>query len=73
MVLPTASEADGIVIVALPPLSAVAVEEYVPPVRVMAPVGVPELPLTVTVTLSDCAVVMLDDAGVTVTEGVVGF
>jgi hypothetical protein len=70
--LPAASEPDGMVMVALPPLSVVAVEVYVPPVRVTVPVGVPELPLTVTVTLSDCAAVMLDDAGVTVTEGVVG-
>jgi hypothetical protein len=37
------------------------------------PVGAPLDPETTMVTESDCAVVMLLDAGVTVTVGVVGF
>ena len=50
------------------PLASVcAPEEYVPPVSVTVPVGVPEAPETVTGTESDCTVVMLEDAGVTVT------
>ena len=63
----------GMLIVALQPLSAVAVEMYVPPLSVTLPVGVglPLPPLTVTVTESLCAVVMLVEAGVTVTVGVI--
>jgi hypothetical protein len=58
-------------IVALPEVSVVAVEVYAPLVNVTEPVGValPEVPLTATVTESDCAVVMLDAEGVTVTVG----
>jgi hypothetical protein len=46
----------------------------VPPLNVTFPVGVglPEPPLTVTVTPSDWVVVMLVEAGVTVTAGVGG-
>jgi hypothetical protein len=53
---------------ALPLLNVVAVEVYVPLVSVTEPVGAP---LTVTATDRDWAAVMLDDAGVTVTVGVV--
>jgi hypothetical protein len=57
-----------------PPLvSVVAGEVYPPPVRITEPVGVglPVPPFTETVTVSGCAVVMLDAEGVTVTVGVV--
>jgi hypothetical protein len=37
------------------------------------PVGVPLAPLTATVTESDCAVLMLLEAAVTVTDGAMGF
>jgi hypothetical protein len=54
--------------------SVVAAEEYVPLLSVTEPVGVPFVPVTVTVTCNDCcndcAVVMLPEAGVTVTVGV---
>jgi hypothetical protein len=39
----------------------------------MEPVGMPLGPETAMVTESDCALVMLEAAGVTVTMGVVGF
>jgi hypothetical protein len=44
-----------------------------PLLKVTEPVGVglPLMPLTPMVTVSDCAVVMLDEPGVTVTVGVV--
>jgi hypothetical protein len=41
--------------------------------RITEPVGVPLVPVTAMATESDCVVVMLLDAGVTVTVGVVGF
>lgn len=59
------------VICALPLLSVTALEEKLLLVSVTDPAGVPLLPLTVTVTTRLCAVVMLDDAGETVTVGVV--
>jgi hypothetical protein len=60
-------------IVALPLARVVATEVYPPPDSVTDPVGVglPVPPLTATVTVRDCAVVMLDAVGVTVTVGVV--
>jgi hypothetical protein len=60
-------------IVALPLLRVAAADVYVPLVSVNDPVGVglPVPPLTATVTLSACAVVMLEADGVTVTVGVV--
>lgn len=67
----TASELPGTVITALPLVSVVAADVYVPLVRVTEPVGVAPLPLTVTVTMVDCAEVMLDGDGETVTVGVV--
>ena len=58
-------------IVVEPLLRVVAAEVYLPLVNVTVPVGVglPVPPLTATVTLSDCVVVMLDTPGVTVTVG----
>ena len=58
--------------VALPPLNWVALEEYAPLLSFTVPVGVglPEPPLTATFTFRSCAVVMLLDAGFTVTVGV---
>ena len=44
-----------------------------PLLSVMLPVGVAPEPDTVTFTETDCAAVMLAEAGVTVTVGVVGF
>jgi len=60
------------VICALPLVSVAAAEVYVPLLNVTEPVGVglPLPPLTATVTASDCATVILDAAGVTVTVGV---
>ena len=55
---------------ALPFVSAVALEVKPPPERVTVPVG-DGVPLRVTVTVSDWTVVMLIDEGVTVTVGVV--
>jgi hypothetical protein len=57
-------------IVALPLLSFVAAELKLPLVSVTAPVGV-GVPPTVTETESAWSVVMLDEAGITVTVGVV--
>jgi hypothetical protein len=60
--------------VALPEVSIVAAEVYVPLLTVTDPVGValPEPPLTATVTESDCAVVILDAEGETVKTGATG-
>src|SRR6266567_3675353 len=69
---PAASEPAGMVMVALPALRTVACDVYDPLVRVTEPVGVGEVPLTLTVTESESVVAMLDFAGVTVTVGVVG-
>ena len=68
-----ASEPPGTVIVALPLLSVVAAEVYVALVSVTEPVGLglPDPPLTVTVTIVDCAEVILAGEGVTVTVGAV--
>ena len=63
------SDPAGMLIVALPPVRAVAAEVYPPELSVTEPVGV-GVPATVTVTVSGCAVVMLDAEGVTVTGGV---
>ena len=52
---------------ALPLLNVAAVEVYVPLVKITEPVAAP---LTVTVTVNDCAVVMLEAEGVTDTVGV---
>jgi hypothetical protein len=70
---PVASDPAGIAMDAEPELSAVAVEVYVPLERTTEPVGVAPVPATATVTLRLCAVVMLLEAGVTVTVGVMGF
>ena len=69
MPVPSASDPAGIVIVAVPVLSVAAAELYPPRVTVTVPVGA-GVPLTMTVTVSACVVVMLDEDGVTVTEGV---
>src|SRR5579863_1714913 len=55
--------------VALPALSVAAAEWKVPLLRTTAPVGVPPLPATFTVTVSDCAVERLCEDEVTVTVG----
>jgi hypothetical protein len=70
MSLPVESDPAGMLIVALPLLRVVAVEVYPPPLSVTKPVGV-GVPLTATVTVNGCAVVMLDELGVTVIVGVV--
>ena len=59
--------------VALPPLSVAGAEAKPPPVSVTEPVGVglPLPPFTTTVTERGCTVVMLEEAGVTVTVGVI--
>jgi hypothetical protein len=56
-----------------PELSVVVDEVKLPLERTIEPVGVPSDPETSTVTESACAVVMLPDAGMTDTAGVVGF
>ena len=61
--VPALSELAGILIVALPLLRAIAAE--------VVGVGLLLPPLTATVTVSGCVVVMLDADGVTVTVGVV--
>ena len=73
MSVPVGSKPADTVITALPLLSAVADDVYVPPVSVTEPVGVglPDPPLTATVTMVDCAVVILAGDGVTVTVGTV--
>ena len=72
MSVPAANELAGMLMVALPALSVVAAEVYVPLVRVTEPVGVglPLPPLTVTFTANGCVVVMLVGDGVTVNVGV---
>jgi hypothetical protein len=70
---PAASDPAGTVMVAEPELSVVVDEVKLPLERTIEPVGVPSDPETATVTESAWAVVMLPDAGVTVTVGVVGF
>jgi len=50
-----------------------AEDVYDPAFSVTLPVGVPDPPLTLTTTFNDCAAVIADDAGVTVTVGVTGF
>jgi len=57
-------------ICALPPESVAAAEVYEPLLSITEPVGVPLEPPTDTVTCNDCVVVMLCEAGVTVTVGV---
>jgi hypothetical protein len=54
-----------------PELSVVVDEVKLPLERTIEPVGVPSDPETAMATESDCKVVMLLDAGVTVTVGVV--
>ena len=68
-----ARELAGTVSIALPLVSVIAAEVYAPLLRITLPVGVglPLPPATATVTMSVCAVVMLVDAGVTVTVGVI--
>jgi hypothetical protein len=60
-------------IVALPLLRVAAAEVYPPPLSVTVPVGLelPVPPLTATATVRGCAVVMLEEDGVTVTVGVI--
>jgi hypothetical protein len=58
--------------VALPLCKVVAEEVKPPPVSVTVPVGA-GLPLTATVAVNPCAVVMLGEDGVTVTAGVALF
>jgi hypothetical protein len=70
---PAASDPAGMAMAAEPELSGVAAEAYAPLERTTEPVGVAPVPATATVTLRLCAVVMLLEAGVTVTVGVVGF
>jgi hypothetical protein len=57
------------------PLESVADEEYVPLVKLTDPVAAGALvpPLTVTVTLRLCGASRLEEAGVTVTVGVILF
>jgi len=69
--LPTASAPAAIVMVAEPAVSVAALEVYAPLKRTTDPVGVAPMPVTATVTLRLCAVVILLTAGVTVTVGVV--
>ena len=57
---------------ALPEVRLLAEDVYDPALKVMLPVGVPDPPLTLTITFNDCAAVIADDAGVTVTVGVTG-
>ena len=70
---PAASDPAGTIMVAEPELSVVVDEVKLPLERTIEPVGVPSDPETATVTESACAVVMLPDAGMTDTVGVVGF
>ena len=56
-------------IVAVPALSVAGVEVKPPPVTVTVPDGA-SVPLTMTVTVNAWVVVMLEEDGVTVTEGV---
>ena len=72
--MPVASDPAGMLMVALPFVSAEAgAELYVPLVRITEPVGVALAPppATVTVTESACRVVTLADEGVAVTVGVI--
>jgi hypothetical protein len=69
---PTASEPAGMVMVAEPEVSAIALEANEPVEMETDPVGVPVEPETAIVTLRLCAVVMLVEAGVTTTAGVEG-
>lgn len=69
---PVASEPVGIVMVTEPALSVLAEEAYPPLDSTTEPVGAPLDPETAIVTESDCVALMLLDAGVTVTVGVVG-
>jgi hypothetical protein len=70
---PAVNDPEGMVIVAVPAASVVEGDVYPPLLRTTVPVGVPPAPVTVIVTARLCAVVMLFDAGETVTVGVVGF
>jgi hypothetical protein len=69
---PIASDPAGTVMGALPLTSAVVADVYPVLESVTEPVGVglPLPPLTATVTINACAVVMLGAPGVTVTVGV---
>ena len=68
--MPVASAPAGIEIVTEPLDSVTDPDVYVPLVNMTVPVGV-GVPLTVTITDSACAVVMLAGDGETVTAGVV--
>jgi hypothetical protein len=70
---PVANDPAGTVNVALPLPRTVAVDAKVPLVSLTEPVGVGLLlpPLTATITVSACEVVMLDEDTVTVTLGVI--
>jgi hypothetical protein len=70
--LPAGREFAGMVMTALPPLSVADEEVYPPPVTFTEPVGVPEVPETLTVTWSASVVGTLVLPGATVTVGVVG-
>ena len=67
--VPAASEPAGTPIVALPPDNGTGSEPYLPIISHIDPVGagLPLPPLTATVTINGCAVLMLDEEGVTVT------
>ena len=71
--VPDASDPPGMLIVAAPLLSTIDEEVYTPLASITDPVSVwfPAPPLTVTATESDCAVVIVAEAGVTATAGVI--
>jgi hypothetical protein len=72
VLLPVTSDPAGMLIRTEPPFRVVAAELYGPAVSVTVPVGgLPLPPLTTTVTESGCAVVILEEDGVTVIVGVV--
>jgi len=69
---PVASDPAGIVMDTAPLASGVEDELKLPLERITDPVGAPLAPETVMVTARVCVAFMLEAAGVTVTEGVVG-
>ena len=70
---PVAREPAGMEMEAEPAERAVAAEVYAPLERTTEPEGIIPEPVMVMVTARACAVVMEDEAGLTVTAGVVGF
>jgi hypothetical protein len=71
--VPTLRDRDGMIIVALPLLSATADELYVPAARITVPVGVllPVPPVTRTITGRLSVTATVDEAGITVRMGVI--